>query len=350
MKDPVVEQDIKEIVQSIKHLWPKLEGKTIVITGGSGFLGKYFLNTFGYLNQKVLKNPLKVYSLDNHITSGQDYMLFPHKKIQTITHDVKKKIKLNDDINYIIHAAGIASPVYYQKYPLETIDAAVNGTRNMLELAKKKRVESFLFFSSSEIYGNPTPDQIPTKETYNGNVSSIGPRSCYDESKRLGETLSMVYFNLFATPIKIVRPFNVFGPGMGYYDHRVIPTFIYKALTNEPIPVHDSGNQTRTFCYISDAIIGFLLVLLSGENGQAYNIGNDKNEINMNKLAQILKSVLKGKLIIRNIEYPAGYPADEPQRRCPDLSKVKKTVGYQSKVNLKEGLARSIKWCKANWF
>lgn len=347
-QDSVIKQDMKKIISTIKDLIPELDGKVILITGGSGFLGKYIIETLLTLNETKLKKPSRIISIDNHITSAETTK--SSKNLKQITHDVKQPLTIKGKIDYIIHAAGIASPVYYQKFPLETIDAAVNGTRNMLELARKKKVIGFLYFSSSEIYGDPPPDQIPTKESFKGYVSSFGPRSCYDESKRLGETLCYIYHTRFGVPVKIVRPFNVFGPGMAPFDHRVIPSFLYSAFLNEPLQIHSSGNQTRTFCYISDATTAFLQVLLKGKPGEAYNVGNDNNELDMNKLANTLKEIFKGGLQVNNIEYPESYPADEPQRRCPDLSKIRKDTKYKPKVSLKQGLQKTVKWCKSNWF
>lgn len=345
----IIEADIEEIVKSIKAIANKLNGKTIVITGGSGFLGRYILGTLIFLNKNVLYKPCKIISIDNYITSSGSNILDKEKYVKYIKHDVTKPLNLSGKVDYIMHAAGIASPIYYQKYQLETIDVAVTGTRNMLELARKKKVKSFLFFSSSEIYGNPTSDAIPTKETYNGNVSSIGPRSCYDESKRLGETLCMTYYSVYKTPIKMVRPFNVYGPGLRSSDYRVIPTFIFNGIKGKVIPVHANGKQTRTFCYISDAVTGFFKVLLSEKNGEVYNVGNDDNEINMNQLAKILNKIFGNKLNIENISYPKGYPQGEPQRRCPDLSKIKKELGYSPNVDLEGGLRRTVIWCRQNW-
>lgn len=345
----IIEADIEEIAKSIKAIANKLDGKTIVITGGSGFLGRYILGTLIFLNKNVLNKPCKIISIDNYITSSGSKISDKEKYVKYIKHDVTKPLNIIGKVDYIMHAAGIASPIYYQKYQLETIDVAVNGTRNMLELAKMKKVKSFLFFSSSEIYGNPTSDAIPTKETYNGNVSSIGPRSCYDESKRLGETLCMTYYSVYKTPIKMVRPFNVYGPGLRANDYRVIPTFIFNGIKGKVIPVHENGKQTRTFCYISDAVSGFFKVLLSEKNGQAYNVGNADNEIDMNQLAKILNKIFDNKLNIKNISYPKDYPQGEPQRRCPDLSKIKNELGYNPRVNLEEGLKRTLSWCRQNW-
>lgn len=349
--DKIIQDDIQKITASIRIYSRSLSGKTIVVTGGLGFIGKYITGTFIYLNDHVLKKPCKLIIIDNHITSLKNNAeLFSDKKnITYLEHDVARPIKLHGKIDYIIHAAGIASPFHYQKYPLETVDVAVNGTRNMLDLAKTKRVKSILFFSSSEIYGDPQPNAIPTKETYFGNVSSIGPRSCYDESKRLGEALCMIYHNYFKTPVKIVRPFNIFGPGMVPHDFRVIPRFIYSVLHDEPIPVHGDGKQTRTFCYISDAIAGFLRVLLIGKNGEVYNVGSNQKEISINRLAKIFNKVFDNRLKVKNIPYPKNYPQGEPKRRCPDVSKIKKELGYRPRVGLEKGLVRTFAWCKENW-
>ena len=347
----IIEEDIAQITDKLADISKKLEGRTVLITGGSGFLGKYIIGTIYYLNKNKFKNPCKVISLDNYITSAHnDYYKIPKNEyINYKKKDVTKTVSINSSIDYIIHAAGIASPIYYQRYPLETIKVAVDGTKNMLDLAVKRKVKSFLYFSSSEIYGNPTPDAIPTKETYNGNVSSIGPRSCYDESKRLGETYCMNYFTIFKTPIKMVRPFNIYGPGMRPNDYRVIPSFIFNALHKKPLPVHLKGRQTRAFCYIADATVAIFKVLLSEQNGEVYNIGNDEKEIDMNELAQTLNSVFDKKLVINHIPYPKDYPAGEPQRRCPSLKKIRSNLDYKPAVTLKDGLARTSAWCRVNW-
>lgn len=340
-------EDIRKISKDIKHQANDLAGKTVLITGGSGFLGKYFLYTLWYLN-KSLRKKCKVISVDNFITgtkhdgnflSGDSHFTF-------IQHDVRKKFLYDGPISHIIHAAGIASPVYYMKYPLETLEVATLGTRNMLELAREKKAKSFLFFSSSEVYGDPDPNFVPTPETYPGNVSSIGPRSCYDESKRLGETMCLVYFKLFGIPVKIVRPFNVYGPGMRLDDYRVIPSYLTSALKNLPLPVHVGGNQTRTFCYISDATSAFLKVLLSKKNGEVYNVGNDTPEVNMMNLARMVSDLFSPKIAIQSVKYPIDYPQEGPKRRCPDLTKIRKNLGYSPKVDLKAGLSRTLHWYK----
>lgn len=346
IKSRVIQNDVRSIALAIKKDAKVLSGKTILITGGSGFLGKYFLYTFWYLNKNFFSTPCKIISLDNYITGTKTNPLLGEKNFVFIKHDVRKSFDTQDRVDYVIHAAGIASPVFYMKYPLETLEVATRGTQNMLEFAKKKRVDSFLFFSSSEIYGDPDPNFIPTPETYQGNVSCTGPRACYDESKRLGETLCMVYHRLYDLPVKIVRPFNIYGPGMKPDDYRVIPRFLTSALKKEYLPVHAQGNQTRTFCYISDAITALIKILLSDKNGEVYNVGNADNEVNMMTLAKIVSELFTGKVVVKSVDYPDTYPRADPMRRCPDLTKMRTLFNYEPDVSLKEGLKRTLKWYK----
>ena len=336
---------------SSKNNVQKFSGKTILIAGGAGFLGRHFISLFRKLNAETLTKPCKVISVDNFIT-GDPNAIYEDGKVDPniipVWADVSAPLPIREDIDFIIQAAGVASPVYYMKYPLETIESAVQGTKNLMELARKnKNLQGFLYFSSSEIYGDPDPKFVPTPETYHGYVSSTGPRACYDESKRLGETISVIYNQKYDIPVKIVRPFNVFGPGMKHNDRRVVPMFTYEALNSRPLSVHGDGRQTRTFCYISDAIAGFLLTLLLGRPGEAYNIGNADNEISMADLAAKFVQKIPG-ASLNFINYPETYPAGEPQRRCPDLSKAKSDLGYHSTVSLDEGLQRFITWASTD--
>ncbi len=343
---PIIQEDLENIVVAIKSEAGALEGKTLLISGGAGFLGSYFLGTLDLLNRSVFKKPCTVVSLDNYITASRKGFIqeIQGPNVRLIEGDVTAPINIDGPVDYIIHAAGLASPFYYKKYPLETIEAAIAGAKNLLRLALEKHAKSFLLFSSSEIYGDPDPNFIPTPESYKGSVSCIGPRACYDESKRLAETIGTTYFEIHGVPIKIVRPFNVYGPGMKSDDYRVIPAFITKAIRGESLNVHGSGNQTRTFCYVSDAITGFLKVLLSEKNGEAYNVGTAGPEVNMVTLANMITGFFENKMRIELISYPESYPADEPNRRCPDLTKIRSRLGYEPKIDLKTGLERTIRW------
>lgn len=344
---PIVQQDIATIAAGVVDEAPKLSGKTILISGGAGFLGRYFLAVFSYLNQHVLEHPCRVISVDNYITGSKDPEFDVHDDtILDVWGDVAYPLPIREDIDYIIHAAGLASPVYYMKYPMETIESAVTGAKNLLELARQNTLDGFLFFSSSEIYGDPDPSAVPTPETYFGYVSSVGPRACYDESKRLTETICTIYKQQHNIPVRIVRPFNVFGPGMKHDDRRVVPMFAYQLLNDQPITVHGDGHQTRTFCYISDAMTGFLKVLLRGRDGEAYNIGNEDNEISMRDLAQVFVDTAGQGAKYELIPYPDNYPAGEPQRRCPDLTKARNELQYDPKVSFSAGIARFMDWSR----
>lgn len=341
-------RDLNIIVDSIKQEAKVLEGKTILVSGGAGFIGSYITAVLYLLNKNVFKKKCKVISIDNYITGSRKNFLIniKDKNFQLLSGDIRLPIITNEKVDYIIHAAGLASPYYYQKYPLETIESAVLGAKNLLELARLTKPESFLFFSSSEIYGDPDPKFVPTPETYAGHVSSVGPRACYDESKRLTETLCMTYKQIYGVPIKIIRPFNIYGPGMKHTDYRVIPTFVYNALKGKDLPVHDKGIQTRTFCYITDAIVAIFKVLISGKSGEVYNIGNDTPEIGIFELAQTITELLGNGAKPKRKNYPKNYPAGEPQRRCPDLTKIRTQLNYEPKVDLKTGLTQTIKWFK----
>jgi UDP-glucuronate decarboxylase len=348
---PLVLEDIKTIADGISAEAAKLSGKTVLISGGAGFLGKYFLGVFSYLNQHILEQPVRVISVDNFITGDPPSAEATGGKrdpnIIEAWGDVTYPLPVREDLDYIIHAAGLASPVYYMKYPLETIESAVTGAKNLLQLAtQNKNLQGFLFFSSSEIYGDPDPRFVPTAETYHGHVSSIGPRACYDESKRLAETLCTIYFQKYGVPATIVRPFNVFGPGMKHNDRRVVPMFAYQALNGQPITVHGDGHQTRTFCYITDAMIGFLKTLLIGKRGEPYNVGNPDNEISMRDLAQLFVELAGPSASWQLIPYPDTYPAGEPQRRCPDPMKSQKDLGFTATVDFRAGLSRFLDWAR----
>ena len=258
----VISRDIEELSESLSDYHDRCEGKTFLITGAGGFLGKYMVLLLRYLNEHVLTKKARAILLDNFIT-GYEQQIIPNEHIRFYRHNVINPFQVNEPIDYVIHAAGIASPAYYTKFPIETMDVGTVGTRNMLELAKVANVKGFLFMSSSEVYGDPDDEHVPTSENYRGNVSITGPRSCYDESKRFGETMCLAFARVFNVPVKIARPFNIYGPGIRPDDYRVLPNFIEHALRREPLPIHGDGRNTRSFCYINDAIEALLKLLLS---------------------------------------------------------------------------------------
>ena len=262
------------------------------------------------------------------------------------------------DFEYIIHAASIASPMYYRKYPIETMDANVQGLRYLLDYCKDQKdkgtpVEGFLFYSTSEIYGDPQPENIPTPETYRGNVSCTGPRACYDESKRYGETLCVNFAQQYDLPIKTARPFNNYGPGLKITDKRVLPDFARDVLNGKDIVMLSDGSPTRTFCYITDAITGYYKVLVKGRPGEAYNIGVEVPEISMATLSDKVVALgtdlfgYEGQ-VVRQESEDKEYLTDNPNRRCPIITKAREELAYAPKVEVDEGLRRTMIWYKEN--
>ena len=344
MTKPFIDSDISEICERLGDAADDLSGKTVVLTGGRGFLGRYFSEVIMELNKTRLAKPCKMLLLDNLITAGElGKQPFGDDNIEFVKHDVSQPFQVDREVDYVIHAAGIASPYYYRAYPLEALDVAVQGSRHMLELAKEKNAR-YTFFSSSEVYGDPDPRHVPMQESYRGNVSSQGPRACYDESKRLGETLCYIYHDTYGTPTNTIRPFNVYGPGMQEADYRVLPNFASCIKGGRTLKVYGTGNQTRTFCYVTDAINGFLRVVARGVPGEAYNVGNPTPEISVFELVEEIEKVL-GKTVDKEvIEYPDSYPADEPNRRCPDIVKARRQLDYNPQVTIADGLKRFFEW------
>jgi len=228
------------------------------------------------------------------------------------------------------------------------MDANVDGTRQLLDIAKEKGVESFLFLSSAEVYGEVSDEFLPTPETYPGNVDCTGSRACYTESKRYGETLCVTYWREYQVPAKIVRPFHVYGPGLSLSDGRVIADFSRNRLKNNPIRILGDGTGVRAFCYVSDATAGFWKVLLSDYNGEPFNIGNDQEPISIRDLAYLMADLYEPKLTV-NFE-TSGVPRHlrgSPSRVCPDIGKARRLLNYSPRVRLSDGLLRTLDWHRA---
>ena len=337
------DNDIKEIVINLKNQIHNLDKKKILLLGSEGFLGRYFVKVFNEILNNT-KNKFSLDCFDNFISSKPNKITNINKKITFQKKDISN-YKFKKKYDYIIYLAGIASPTIYKKYPIETLKVSYEGVKNLLEKSKRDK-SKFILFSSSEIYGNPDIKNLPTKENYYGYVNSFGPRSCYDEGKRIGETLCYVYKEYFNCSISVIRPFNVFGPLMAKNDYRILPNIVNKIKNKKKILIHGNGKQTRTFCYITDAMTGFLKVILSKKSGEIWNIGNPNNEINMINLVRIFNNLLNKRNSYKLINYPKHYPADEPIRRCPDISKSIKYLSFKPKIGLKTGIERMIKYNK----
>lgn len=340
-------RDAQEVIAQLGSLNSRFSGKTVLLTGAAGFLGSQFVHYFLQLNESgALNEPCRLVVWDNFLR-GLPSWLVALQEGSDLTCEKKDIIEKHDfgAVDFIIHAASVASPIFYRKNPIETMDANVIGLRNLLDGAIARPVESFLFFSSSEIYGDPDPASIPTPETYRGFVSCTGPRACYDESKRYGETLCVNFWQAHKVPVKMARPFNNYGPGLRITDQRVLPDFFRDVLADKNIVLLSDGRATRTFCYVSDAIQGYLRVLLSEHNGEPFNIGTETPEISMLDLAQLVVATSQKAL---RVEYKKSddpkYLTDNPVRRCPDIAKARRLLNYEPKVTLEEGLRRTYEY------
>ena len=308
--------------------------KTALITGGAGFIGSH-------LCEFLLGKGFKVIAMDNLITGNIKNVehLRSNRNFMYIHHDVSKHILINEELDFVLHFASPASPVDYQKIPIQTLKVGSLGTHNTLGLALAKKAK-YLLASTSEVYGDPLVN--PQPETYWGNVNPIGLRGCYDEAKRFAEALTMAYNRIHKLDTKIARIFNTYGPRMRKDDGRVVPNFITQALKNSPITVYGDGKQTRSFCYISDLIEGIYKLMIS-DISEPVNLGN-LEEHTILEFAKIIKELAKSKSKI--IFKP--LPLDDPHVRCPDITKAKKEIKWQPKVELREGLKKTIEWFKEN--
>ncbi len=308
--------------------------KTFLVTGGAGFIGSH-------LCEKLLYKGHKVICMDNFITGSENNIaeLKNNPNFKFILHDVSNYIAIDEDIDCVMHFASIASPKNYSKYPIKTLKAGALGTYNCLGLAKEKNAD-FVLASTSEVYGDP--EIHPQKENYWGHVNPVGPRGCYDESKRFAESIVTAYHNTHNINTKIIRIFNTYGPKMHKSDGRVIPNFINQALFNKPLTVYGNGLQTRSFCYIDDLING-IIKLINYKETTIVNLGNP-NEINILELTEQILKITNSKSKIRYLE----LPKDEPKRRRPDITKAKKIINFKPKIALYEGLQKTIKWFEIN--
>jgi len=306
---------------------------TALVTGGAGFIGSH-------LCKYLLKKNYKVICIDNLITGSLKNL----EGIKTgdflfVNHDVTEHIDIKDNINIIFHLSSPASPIDYLQLPIQTLKVGALGTHNILGVAKSKRA-TILLASTSEVYGDPLIH--PQTEEYWGNVNPIGPRGVYDEAKRFAEAITMAYHRQQGLDTRIARIFNTYGPNMRMRDGRVIPNFITQCLKGEDMTTYGDGKQTRSFCYIDDMVDG-LFKLISAEYHLPMNLGNP-NEITILELASRIKKLTgSNSNIIFN-----PLPEDDPKVRMPDIRKAKKMLTWEPKVNLEEGLVKTIGWFKDN--
>lgn len=303
----------------------------ILVTGGAGFIGSH-------LCEFLLERGYEVIAVDNFFTGHKRNVqgLMSHPNFELINHDITLPIHIECD--QIYNLACPAAPIHYQHNPIKTIKTSALGTANMLDLALEVGAK-FLHTSTSEVYGDPL--EHPQKESYWGHVNPLGVRSCYDEGKRVAESLIMAYHRRHKLDFRLARIFNTYGPRMNMNDGRVIPNFVCQALTGKDITVFGKGSQTRSFCYVSDMIKGLYALMENKQIKGPVNLGNP-TEVTMNELASFTKSLTnsKSKIIFKEL------PQDDPFRRCPDITLARKHLGWNPEVNLKSGLTETIAYFK----
>jgi UDP-glucuronate decarboxylase len=302
--------------------------RRILVTGGSGFVGSH-------LCERLLAEGHEVVCLDNFFTGTRANVehLLENKRFELMRHDVTEPLTM--EVDQVFHLACPASPIHYQRNPVRTIRTAVEGTLNMLELAREAKAR-ILIASTSEIYGDPMVH--PQVETYWGNVNPIGPRACYDEGKRCAETLAIAYATQYEVQVRIARIFNTYGPRMHENDGRVVSNFAVQALRHEPMTIYGEGQQTRSFCYVSDLVEGFLRLIASDHGSDPVNLGNPR-ESTVLELAELIKKITNSRSEI--VRLP--LPKDDPTRRKPDISRAQKLLdNWGPKVPLEEGIGATV--------
>lgn len=354
--DQILESDFDHTLNALSHADRQaLNEATILITGCAGFLGFYAMHFLAYRGSEL--GIKAVIGLDNFILRPAPWLnrlceKFSHVSAETfdIVDGDLSEIDEAREVTHVLHMASIGSSPFFRKHNIETVDATVWGLRNLLDFYKNSPLKGLLFYSSSEIYGDPFAQFIPTDETYRGNVPCVGPRACYDESKRFGETLCYLYAERYNMPVTVVRPFNTYGPGMVIDDQRAPADFARAIIEGRDIEILSDGSPTRTFCYVSDALAGHLKVLVY-EKFDVFNIGMDKPEISIRQLAEIFAKCgmgifQYGGAVKMGRSPDPFYLSDVPNRRCPDIGKAREQLGYAPTVDVKEGVRRYLEFLK----
>jgi dTDP-glucose 4,6-dehydratase len=304
--------------------------KTVVITGGAGFIGSHLCDRF-------VKKGWRVICVDNFITGHERNInhLLGEKRFTLIRHNISTPLHIHGPVDYVLHFASPASPVDYVRYPIPTLKVGSLGTHNALGLSKEKKAV-FLLASTSEVYGDPLVH--PQKESYWGNVNPIGIRGCYDEAKRFAEAITMAYRRMHTVDTRIVRIFNTYGPRMRLDDGRVVPNFVHQALTGKALTVYGTGRQTRSFCYVDDLVEG-IARLMRVNYHQPVNLGNPR-EFTILAFARLVVALTSSK---SRISFKP-LPEDDPKQRKPDISRAKKLLKWTPRARLEEGLALTVEW------
>jgi UDP-glucuronate decarboxylase len=341
----IIKNDINEVLLTNLD-WSYFSGKTVLISGASGMLASYLVYTLLQLNtNKMTDKPVKVIGLVRNLEyANKKFFSINSNFFNLIEKDLSKEIDISLDVDVIIHTASHASPKFYNTDPVGTMMPNIVGTMNLLELARKKQVDKFLFFSSGEIYGHQDSRKSSISEDDYGRIDYLNIRSCYAVSKIAGEVMCISYGHQYDIDVKIVRPFHTYGPGMKLDDGRVFADFVNNIVNNENIKIKSNGLQKRSFCYISDATAGFFYVLLNGDSNVAYNIANPYQDISIRELADVLVALFPHKdlKVLMLNEHQEGCSKSAVKEQLPDITLLKK-LGWQESVSIQEGFKRVVK-------
>jgi len=345
-RNPVVEEDVARIVAH-NLPWRTFAGKTILVSGANGFLPAYMVETLLHLNEVdrsiqcrvigLVRNREKARRRFAHLLDRPDFAI--------VVQDVTAPTAIPVPVDFIIHGASQASPKYYGSDPVGTLAANSLGTHNLLSFARDSHAEGFLFISSGDVYGQVDDAHIPTPEDWYGPLDPNQVRSCYSESKRMGETMCAAWNHQFGVPTKIVRPTHTYGPGMALDDGRVFADFVANIVRRQDIVLHSDGSARRAFCYLADAVLAFFTVLLKGERGQAYNTGNEDCEISIADLAKLLVELFPERGLSLRFEVnggPAGYIRSAASRGSLDTTRLR-ALGWRPATSLAEGFRRTVR-------
>ena len=342
----VVEQDMRRIV-SAPLPWGDLRGKTVLITGAAGFLPAYMAETLLFLNEIDPTLGVRVIALVRNESRARARFAYYEGRddLTFLIQDASSPLDITERVDVIIHAASNASPKFFGRQPVETLRPNVIGTHYLLEFCRRAQVERFLFFSSGEVYGEVVAAQVPTAESAYGAVDPAALRSCYAESKRMGETMCVAWSREYGVESRIVRPFHTYGPGMRLDDGRVFADFVADLVAGRDIVMRSDGLARRAFCYIADATEGFFTVLLKGDNAVPYNVGNENAEVSIGELADILVRTCSDKhlRVVRQARTESGgYMDSAISRNAPDTSRLRK-LGWKPVTTIPDGFIRTIR-------
>lgn len=341
----VVEEDLAGIVAADLP-WRRFAGKAVLVSGANGFLPAYMIEALLRLNETAGGPPARVVGLvRNREKALARFAAYGGRDdLEFVVQDVCEPVAFGGRVDFVIHAASQASPKHFGADPVGTISANLLGTHNLLRLASEKGSEGFLLFSSGEVYGEVDPAKVPTKEGDYGYLDPTAVRSCYAEGKRAAETLCVAWAHQHGVPAKIVRPFHTYGPGMSLDDGRVFADFVADVVNRRDILMKSDGSARRAFCYLADATLGFFTVLLKGESGQAYNVGNDRTEASILELAERVAAIFperQTRVIRRDSAQGADYLKSGISRNCPDVSKIR-ALGWRPTTTIEAGFRRTI--------